>query len=169
MTDTPLSAEELAELQQEGLPICLDWPWCKNDCTVCAKRDSRWDKTLATIDALTTENATLKAEIEGYRQALEGLLPLTDEFEYTLYGNFMGGDPRDFVPDEEVCTPEEITAWAAACEEWNRGEGVDRGSRMPSAGRRLGGNGHRVWDGDHHTEVCGTRKGSAGAGREGGR
>jgi len=27
----------------------------------------------ATIDALTTENATLKAEIEGYRQALEAV------------------------------------------------------------------------------------------------
>lgn len=96
---------------------------------------SRVDPNLRSAVAdVESHVAELQREIEGYRQALEGLLPLTDEFEYTLYGNFMGGDPRDFVPDEEVCTPEEITAWAAACEEWNRGEGVDRGPGCQALG-----------------------------------
>ena len=81
----------------------------------------------ATIDAQATEIAAL-------RGALERLLPLTEEFEYTLYGNFMGGDPREFSPDEEVCLPEEIAAWKSACEEWNRGEGVDRGPGCQTMG-----------------------------------
>lgn len=38
------------------------------------------------------------------------------------YGYFLGGDPRDFTPDGEVCTPEEIAAHRAACEAWERGE-----------------------------------------------
>ena len=103
----------------------------EHDCTIRACRDvpnliehidafsSDLREARATIDAQATEIAALKG-------ALERLLPLTDEFEYTLYGTFMGGDPRDFTPDEEMCTPEEISAWETACEEWNRGEGVDR-------------------------------------------
>jgi hypothetical protein len=38
------------------------------------------------------------------------------------YGYFHGGDPRDFCPDPEVCTPEELAAHKAACEAWERGE-----------------------------------------------
>ena len=60
-------------------------------------------------------------------EALQALLPLLCEFEYTVYGNFMGGDPRDFTPDTEDCTPEEIAAWEAACAEWDAGTGTDRG------------------------------------------
>ena len=33
------------------------------------------------------------------------------------YGFFCGGDPRDFVPDEESCSPEELAAHKKACEE----------------------------------------------------
>ena len=51
-----------------------------------------------------------------------------------MYGVFPGGDPRDFKPDEECCSPEEIAAWKAACEEWERGEGVDRGPGCSFAG-----------------------------------
>ena len=114
---TPLSAEELA--------------WLSNSETF-RDPDARWDtawlrSALATIAAQATEIAALKG-------ALERLLPLTDEFEYTLYGTFMGGDPRDFTPDEELCTPEEISAWETACEEWNRGEGVDRGPGCQTMG-----------------------------------
>lgn len=43
------------------------------------------------------------------------------------YGPFRGGDPRDFEPDVELCTAEEIKAWGAACAEWAAGRGVDRG------------------------------------------
>ena len=48
----------------------------------CGRGDCLWphfDKTLATIDALTTENATLKAEIEGYRQALDDFSARTND------------------------------------------------------------------------------------------
>lgn len=38
------------------------------------------------------------------------------------YGYFHGGDPRDFCPDGEVCTPAEMAAHKAACEAWERGE-----------------------------------------------
>lgn len=31
------------------------------------------------------------------------------------YGHYMGGDPRDFTPDLESCTAEEIRAHAEAC------------------------------------------------------
>ncbi len=41
---------------------------------------------------------------------------------HPMYGYFNGGDPRDFSPDEECCTPEELAAHKAACEAWNRGE-----------------------------------------------
>jgi hypothetical protein len=39
-----------------------------------------------------------------------------------IYGYFPGGDPRDFTPDFEVCSPEEIANWRRDCEAWNRGE-----------------------------------------------
>lgn len=38
------------------------------------------------------------------------------------YGYFPGGDPRDFNPDPECCTPEEMARHKAACEEWDRGD-----------------------------------------------
>jgi len=43
------------------------------------------------------------------------------------YGPFIGGDPRNYLPDEECCTPDEWAAWAMACTEWDAGEGIDRG------------------------------------------
>ena len=41
-----------------------------------------------------------------------------------VYGFFPGDDPRNFTPDAEVCTPEEITAWKDDCEAWDRGERI---------------------------------------------
>lgn len=38
------------------------------------------------------------------------------------YGYFCGGYPRDFLPDYESCTPEEIENHRKACEEANRSE-----------------------------------------------
>lgn len=51
-----------------------------------------------------------------------------------MYGLFPGGDPRLFQPDEEVCTPAEITAWQLACIEWNEGRGKDRGPSCAALG-----------------------------------
>lgn len=49
-------------------------------------------------------------EIEIFHQE-----PQHDErgaFEYS-YGNFGSGDPRDFTPDYEMCTEDEIASWKA--------------------------------------------------------
>lgn len=37
------------------------------------------------------------------------------------YGYFLGGDPRQFSPDEECCTTEEIARWQALCADWDVG------------------------------------------------
>lgn len=37
------------------------------------------------------------------------------------YGNFPGGDPRQFSPDEECSTPEERAAHERACKAWDTG------------------------------------------------
>lgn len=44
------------------------------------------------------------------------------EAEEVGYGNFPGGDPRDFSPDPECSTAEEQENHRAACEAWDRGE-----------------------------------------------
>lgn len=38
------------------------------------------------------------------------------------YGFFHGGDPRLFVPDDEMNAPDEIAAWQEACAAWDRGD-----------------------------------------------
>lgn len=38
----------------------------------------------------------------------------------SVYGYFTGGDPRDFFPDHESCSPEEIKKHREACEEADR-------------------------------------------------
>lgn len=38
------------------------------------------------------------------------------------YGHYLGGDPRNFFPDEESCSPEEIGRHKTACAAWERGE-----------------------------------------------
>lgn len=61
--------------------------------------------------------------------ALKAVLPLVSDMarDDATYGYYHGGDPRDFTPDEEVCTPEEIASHRAACEAWDRGETPDPG------------------------------------------
>jgi hypothetical protein len=49
------------------------------------------------------------------------------EADTSHYGYFLGGDPREFTPDAEVCTAEEMERHKADCEAWERGEQVDRG------------------------------------------
>lgn len=39
-----------------------------------------------------------------------------------MHGPFPGGDPRNFEPDREMNTAEEIEAWEAACELWDANE-----------------------------------------------
>jgi hypothetical protein len=40
------------------------------------------------------------------------------------YPYFMGGDPRQFEPEQEN-SPVELAAWRAACEAWERGQQAD--------------------------------------------
>lgn len=49
------------------------------------------------------------------------------ESDQTSYGSFLGGDPREFSPDPECCTPEEMERHAADCASWEAGNHVDRG------------------------------------------
>lgn len=60
------------------------------------------------------------------RALLEAISEIDDEGEPS-YGYYLGGDPRDFSPDEECCSPEEISAHAEACRAWDRGECPDLG------------------------------------------
>ncbi len=39
-----------------------------------------------------------------------------------IHGYFLGGDPRQFLPDEEMNTPGEMARWREACALWNLGE-----------------------------------------------
>lgn len=54
--------------------------------------------------------------------------PLQGEISY---GGFYGGDPRNFHPDYECCTPEEIARWKEACEKAEQLE-ADRNLPCPS-------------------------------------
>ena len=49
-----------------------------------------------------------------------------------VYGFFHGGDPRDFTPDYDLCTPEEIARWQADVARAEAGENIT----APPAGER---------------------------------
>ena len=40
----------------------------------------------------------------------------------TGYGGFKGGDPREFWPDYECCSAEEVALWRACCDKWNEAD-----------------------------------------------
>lgn len=65
------------------------------------------------------------------------------KYSEVWYGNFRGGDPRNFKPDLEVCTEEEIARWKAACERWDHGDHVvcpeDRCGFMANPGKPRSG------------------------------
>lgn len=64
-------------------------------------------------------------------EEFDGLRAIADsircEADVPHYGYFLGGDPREFTPDVEVCSVEELERHKADCEAWERGEGIDRG------------------------------------------
>ena len=51
-----------------------------------------------------------------------------------IYGLFPGGDPREFDPDRECCSPEEIERWKVACQEWDKGIGSNKGPSCATRG-----------------------------------
>lgn len=58
-------------------------------------------------------------EIDTLRQIAERVRSHAD---YSYYGVYNGGDPRDFFPDAETATDEERARWEADCAAWERGE-----------------------------------------------
>ena len=54
-------------------------------------------------------------------------MPKCDHDPFMGYGFFPGGDPRDFHPDGESCSEEEIKAHKEACARWDAGEVKDEG------------------------------------------
>lgn len=44
--------------------------------------------------------------------------------QHTSYGNFLGGDPREFSPDPECSTEAERAAHAEACRRWDEAGGA---------------------------------------------
>jgi hypothetical protein len=59
--------------------------------------------------------------------ALRGIAErIRQQAEFTSYGYPCVDDPREFTPDADVCSEEEIAAHAAACDAWNAGDKVAR-------------------------------------------
>lgn len=65
-----------------------------------------------------------------------------DEHDEVMYGFFHLDDPRDFFPDDECSSPEEIAAHREACEKAERGE--DWGLRSEE---------HGPWTNSHDPRV----------------
>lgn len=84
----------------------------------------------------STEVGYVAGLIEERDRLLKGLAKAKQVIGYEAqgYGSFPGGDPRNFTPDEEVNTPEELAAWKAACEAWDRGDGEDTGPQCQTMG-----------------------------------
>lgn len=113
----------------EDTPGPLPWPipnvWLGASVEDQAAADRRIPELLATPAAvrfLSCEPLLEEVFIEDF------------EFCGAGYGVFPGGDPRLFDPDEEVCTVAEVENWKAACVEWDRGAGVDRGPGCATMG-----------------------------------
>jgi hypothetical protein len=79
-------------------------------------RDSSSISTLA--PAADPRDELIAALVAVGADALESLC------EDSMYGYFPGGDadPRDFTPEEDQCTAEEMERWRAACAAAARGE-----------------------------------------------
>lgn len=69
------------------------------------------------IECLEEEVVRLRTALETIKE----LLPLEEH----VYGHYLGGDPRDFIPDRECCSDAEIAAWESACAAVNSGHLCD--------------------------------------------
>lgn len=94
-----------------------------------------------------------------------------DEGVICGYGFFLGGDPRDFSPDVDSCTPAELKAHEEACARWNAGTPKDEGHSGifvgdPEKGVAAIVCGHRFGIGTY-TMPCDCKKPPGGAGGRG--
>ncbi|WAH35017.1 hypothetical protein [Alicyclobacillus dauci] len=72
---------------------------------------------------MDVNNAKMKQLLEALPQIRE---LVSEQAEVEGYGSASCvDDPRDFVPDFEMCSEKEINAWKAACELAEKGESVD--------------------------------------------
>lgn len=77
----------------------------------------------------------MSAELRALRALVPLLKEATDNLgdpEESGYGSFTGGDPRDFTPDPDGTTEEELAKWKAACEAFAAAEA--RGERPTLGG-----------------------------------
>jgi len=65
------------------------------------------------MDLLTEE------EIDQLRSIAESI---RERAVQTMYGYFRGGDPRDFTPDPEACSEDEMAEHARLCAKYEAGE-----------------------------------------------
>lgn len=77
-----------------------------------------------TCDAALTTTAEMNRRIDWGTDLCDACLERDIEADcWCSYGWYLGGDPRQFQPDEENAEAE-IAAWRLACEAWERGESV---------------------------------------------
>lgn len=113
----------------EDLPGPLPWPLANVGIGVSVEDQAAVEQRVGVLASIPAAWRWLSCEPllgEIWIEELEFLGP--------SYGVFPGGDPRRFSPDEEVNTAAEIMAWKAACDEWNRGAGTDRGPGCAAMG-----------------------------------
>lgn len=134
MADSPKGFEACVVAGPEGPALYLNnyriagpKPWAGS---VTAEWKGR---TVEDLFAAVPELRALRESHDALETALRELVEC-EELEMQSYGSFPGGDPRCFTPDEEVNTPEELAAWRAACEAWERGEGQDTGPQCQTMG-----------------------------------
>jgi hypothetical protein len=63
-------------------------------------------------------------EIDALREIADRI---RNHSEFSSYGYFEGGDPRNFTPDLECCSVDELERHKADCAQWDAGHQVDRG------------------------------------------
>jgi hypothetical protein len=73
-------------------------------------------------------------EVEPLVSFVRDYIQFAEEMAGPNYGPYMGGDPRNFMPDPEDATPEEIERHREVCEIWARGErNIPRGFGLSSS------------------------------------
>lgn len=82
------------------------------------KQDSDLAELRSQLAAAVRRAEEAERAVEVMRSGLEKIA----EHKDCGYGYYHGGDPRDFTPDSESCTPEELAAHKAACDAFDAAE-----------------------------------------------
>ena len=68
-------------------------------------------------------------DVEAFRAIADRM---RDQNGESVYGYFPGGDPREFCPDPECNSAEELEAHRVACAKWDAGEQVELPGGCPT-------------------------------------